>query len=818
MRFTNERDVCNARTWTFLMDAITLHDTLRDAIESALMQEAIEDDQVILAQRALVARMNPAEFVELLYVDNKALLKWHEHTVHGHLWTVLALRLQYTYRYRPSTVTARLGLFNAICRALKSTRRRLRAIQELQQDVLAQAVVFFRQVGVPLAKRVHDLRRILSTMKCTSTNRHQVAAAIRNRHQSLLANGKKLLELELAMCRLVDNPKDARRLQRIMMIDNPQATPGLLTGKLLRLHSLRKAIILAEPPPATTAATAEQGSSNADMELQARALEAAALDAEAATHGAGVGDDDEQEAEDEEAAAPTPARSWMLAMLDEPTNASGASGMASSELAMQRRRRLLAAVMPNLKSCSTVVEEAQAHREEQRTFHVRMAALYQTRLQVRKLQKGDHAGAAQARSLADRELSKLHLDYDLDGKATVGERLPTAKPTASARASTPRRKIIRALHPRPAASPWSDLPPLDSSTIVSPTHRHKPLWVYASPPSPSHHAVAVDPSVAAAEAVQTITASAAAGGGSHTDVMHFVNDTGGVGSRSGFRSHLPSRLGSRQHARQPLASSDSVDGALGSHLSPALSPARAAAARAAFQAFQRYPSTSILVTPSPIFLALPSLLHRPPSRAALARTAGGGVMTGGLGTRSQASASSPSPTASPPASHSNPDQVWESAGKSTSHSNPDQELLDQFAAALDEQRQGMLACPAKAAPLAPAALDDPLYQTSMSSSISRHPRSGLRSPPRPTRPRLGSLHDALTSSSGLSSTDLLSSYGTPLPWTPVRYDYHSRNYVHNVQPVYHSTIAPGASKQLRHVCSLSALVVDSYDSTTIRGR
>eukprot|EP00900_Chrysochromulina_parva_P004999 jgi/Chrpa1/144/Chrysochromulina_OHIO_Genome00017284-RA len=788
------------------MDAITLHDTLRDAIESALMQEAIEDDQVILAQRALVARMTPAEFVELLYVDNKALLKWHEHTVHGHLWTVLALRLQYTYRYRPSTVTARLGLFNAICRALKSTRRRLRAIQELQQDVLAQAVVFFRQVGVPLAKRVHDLRRILSTMKCTSTNRHQVAAAIRNRHQSLLANGKKLYALELAMCRLVDNPKDARRLQRIMMIDNPQATPGLLTGKLLRLHSLRKAIILAEPPPATTAATAEQGSSNAEVEVQARALEAAALDAEAATHGAGVGDDDEQEAEDEEAAAPTPARSWMLAMLDEPSNASGASGMASSELAMQRRRRLLAAVMPNLKSCSTVVEEAQAHREEQRTFHVRMAALYQTRLQVRKLQKGDHAGAAQARSLADRELSKLHLDYDLDGKATVGERLPTAKPTASARASarasTPRRKIILALHPRPAASPWSDLPPLDSSTIVSPAHRHKPLWVYASPPSPSHHAVAVDPSVAAAEAVQTITASAAAGGGSHTDVMHFVNDTGGVGSRSGFRSHLPSRLGSRQHARQPLASSDSVDGALGSHLSPALSPARAAAARAAFQAFQRYPSTSLLVTPSPIFLALPSLLHRPPSRAALARTAGGGVMTGGLSTRSQASASSPSPSASPPASNS----------------NPDQELLDQFAAALDEQRQGMLACPTKAAPLAPAALDDQLYQTSMSSSISRYPRSGLRSPPRQTRPRLGSLDDALTSSSGLSSTDLLNSYGTPLPWTPVRYDYHSRNYVHNVQPVYHSTIAPGASKQLRHVCSLSALVVDSYDSTTIRGR
>ena len=278
-------------------------------------------------------------------------------------------------------MTARLGLFHAICRALKSTRRRLRAIQELQQDVLAQAVVFFRQVGVPLAKRVHDLRRILSTMKCTSTNRHQVAAAIRNRHQSLLANGKKLYALELAMCRLVDNPKDARRLQRVMMIDNPQATPGLLTGKLLRLHSLRKAIILAEPPPATTAATAEQGSSNAEVEVQANVLEAAALDAEAATHGAGVGDD--EEAEDEEAAAPTPARSWMLAMLDEPTNASGASGMASSELAMQRRRRLLAAVMPNLKSCSTVVEEAQAHREEQRTFYVRMHALYHTRLQVR---------------------------------------------------------------------------------------------------------------------------------------------------------------------------------------------------------------------------------------------------------------------------------------------------------------------------------------------------------------------------------------------------------------------------------------------------
>jgi hypothetical protein len=247
-------------------------------------------------------------------------------------------------------------------------------------------------VGVPLQKRVHDLRRILSTMKCTSTNRHQVAAAIRDRHQSLLANGKKLYALELAMCRLVDNPKDARRLQRIMMIDNPQATPGLLTGKLLRLHSLRKAIILAEPPPATTsAATAVQGSSIAEVEVQASGLEAAALDAEAASLGAGVDDDDDQEAEDEEAASPTPARplqrSWMMAMLDEPTNAS-MSGLASSaaralELAMQRRRRLIAAVMPNLKSCSTVVEEAQAHREEQRTFYVRMHALYHTRLQVR---------------------------------------------------------------------------------------------------------------------------------------------------------------------------------------------------------------------------------------------------------------------------------------------------------------------------------------------------------------------------------------------------------------------------------------------------
>ena len=58
MRFTNELIVCvlqcdNLQTWTFLMDAISLHDTLRDAIESALMQEAIENDQVILAQRAL---------------------------------------------------------------------------------------------------------------------------------------------------------------------------------------------------------------------------------------------------------------------------------------------------------------------------------------------------------------------------------------------------------------------------------------------------------------------------------------------------------------------------------------------------------------------------------------------------------------------------------------------------------------------------------------------------------------------------------------------------------------------------------------------
>jgi type II restriction enzyme len=34
------------------MDAITLHDTLRDAIESALMQEAIEDDQVIVTSNA----------------------------------------------------------------------------------------------------------------------------------------------------------------------------------------------------------------------------------------------------------------------------------------------------------------------------------------------------------------------------------------------------------------------------------------------------------------------------------------------------------------------------------------------------------------------------------------------------------------------------------------------------------------------------------------------------------------------------------------------------------------------------------------------
>jgi hypothetical protein len=43
------------------MDAISLHDTLRDAIESALMQEAIEDDQVILAQRALLETRSAVE-------------------------------------------------------------------------------------------------------------------------------------------------------------------------------------------------------------------------------------------------------------------------------------------------------------------------------------------------------------------------------------------------------------------------------------------------------------------------------------------------------------------------------------------------------------------------------------------------------------------------------------------------------------------------------------------------------------------------------------------------------------------------------------
>jgi len=251
---------------------------------------------------------------------------------------------------------------------------------------------------------------------------------------------------------------------------------------------------------------------------------------------------------------------------------------------------------------------------------------------------------------------------------------------------------------------------------------------------------------------------------------------------------------------------------------------------------------SLLVTLSPSSLSLPSLSRSRPQTSQLEHHA---PLDRG---RSPMSSSGPQSPYSPSDVFPPPPVIPQDAktrGLPSSMSqadaaaaNPDQDLLNEFAAALHDQRRpcsrstrgyrtdtvelALSVAPDRTGAVMDGAdgdvpHDDPLAQTSLTSvttAVSSIPPPGSRLRPL-SRPHTA-LHEVLPTSSVLASNDLeiplLNSYGTQLPWTPVRYSYEAKDYVHNKQPVYNTTAVSLASLNcpLKTARSVPALLATTY--------
>ena len=268
-------------------------DALRNAIEKALIREAAESDQVCLAERAVIGRRMPTQFLGLLRGDEKAILVWYQSTINLFLATQAALRIQAIYRDARGTLTplVKMAHHRALIRARVFLRRQLRTIEELRTDVKAQAATFFTQVAPPLLRRVLNLRQRLAQSTrnegdaqgglSRTAQARQLGEQMRQTTQELVASPasklaaltqtpasnpnpnpnpphpypphpqptqvaseSKLVALELAMLEFTERkPETSKQAARLMTI--AKDNPGGYTTKLLHDKTLKRAMLLA---------------------------------------------------------------------------------------------------------------------------------------------------------------------------------------------------------------------------------------------------------------------------------------------------------------------------------------------------------------------------------------------------------------------------------------------------------------------------------------------------------------------------------------------------------------------------------------------
>ena len=214
----------------------------RKEAEALLRQEALELDKLVLAQRRVLARKHPSEYLQMLYDDDQAMGAWCAHASQRHACIEATLRLQVYCRVRPMTFEARRALEAATRNARTQLRDQIVEIQDYRDETRAQATRFFELVSIPLQRRVRELNRRKEGISERPNHNANLGEAHRTRQVNVHAtrtNQDELLRAEKTIKRLAEliqlfvNRKELRQLKKD---EDPYESPGVVMKKLVQIN------------------------------------------------------------------------------------------------------------------------------------------------------------------------------------------------------------------------------------------------------------------------------------------------------------------------------------------------------------------------------------------------------------------------------------------------------------------------------------------------------------------------------------------------------------------------------------------------------
>ena len=132
----------------------------RKQVEALLKREARELDELVVAQRRVLARKDHSAYLTMLHKEIDDIDMWFEQVLLGFLKKKMpAMRIAFAWRFRPWGPEGERALKEAQVEASANLRRQLGDIKAFRHDVRKQAFEFFERVAPPIAKNVKELRK-----------------------------------------------------------------------------------------------------------------------------------------------------------------------------------------------------------------------------------------------------------------------------------------------------------------------------------------------------------------------------------------------------------------------------------------------------------------------------------------------------------------------------------------------------------------------------------------------------------------------------------------------------------------------------------
>ena len=150
-----------------LTDGATAEEILvRQHLETLLRREGAQRDELLFADRRLLARSDPSSYMRLLLEDDMPLRQWAHGRAKRYVALEAALRMQTQWRatrqMHMGAKKARRHMEETVAGTRRKLRREIAEISLMREDVRESAMSFFTQLAPFIAKRVVQLRRRLT--------------------------------------------------------------------------------------------------------------------------------------------------------------------------------------------------------------------------------------------------------------------------------------------------------------------------------------------------------------------------------------------------------------------------------------------------------------------------------------------------------------------------------------------------------------------------------------------------------------------------------------------------------------------------------